>query len=204
MQGYVSDLIRVSLKFFFLLTPFFVLSMFLSVTKDHTPSQRKILAFKVANAALITCIVILLFGRWIFDIFGITLNAFRIGGGVLLFLSAIQLVNGAADKVKNKSQETDSDIAVVPLAIPVTVGPATTGALMIIGATADSIGNLLIYVGGLLIAHTVLFLILSGSNMLERLLKHQGIVILSKLTGLILSALAAEMIFTGAKGFFQQ
>lgn len=204
MLDYVSDLISISLKFFFLLTPFFVLSMFLSVTKDFAPVQRKKLAFKVVNAALIACLVILLFGRWIFDIFGITLNAFRIGGGILLFLSAIQLVNGAAGKIQGDSQKLDTDIAVVPLAIPVTVGPATTGALMIFGADADSFHSLLLYSCGLVIAHTALFLVLSGSNLLERILKHQGIVILSKLTGLILSALAAEMIFTGAKGFWRQ
>lgn len=204
MIEYVSDLISVSLKFFFLLTPFFVLSMFLSVTKDYSAEKRSLLAWKVVSAALIACMVILLFGRWIFYIFGITLNAFRIGGGVLLFLSAIQLVGGAAEKVKNKSADTESDIAVVPLAIPVTVGPATTGALMIFGADANSIRTLLIYSGGLLIAHTALFFILRGSNFLQKILKHQGIVILSKLTGLILSALAAEMIFTGAKGFWLQ
>lgn len=204
MLDYASDLISISLKFFFLLTPFFVLSMFLSVTKDFAPAQRKKLAFKVVNAALIACLVILLFGRWIFDIFGITLNAFRIGGGILLFLSAIQLVNGAAGKIQGDSQKLDTDIAVVPLAIPVTVGPATTGALMIFGADADSFHSLLLYSCGLVIAHTALFLVLSGSNLLERILKHQGIVILSKLTGLILSALAAEMIFTGAKGFWRQ
>lgn len=203
MLVYASDLLSISLKFFFLLTPFFVLSMFLSVTQDYTPKQRKKLAFKVVYAALIACLVILLFGRWIFDIFGITLNAFRIGGGVLLFLSAIQLVNGAAGKIKNADPDPDSDIAVVPLAIPVTVGPATTGALMIFGADATSVTSLLIYAGGLLIAHAALLLILSGSNFLKSILKHQGIVILSKLTGLILSALAAEMIFTGAKGFWQ-
>ena len=88
MLHYVSDLISVSLKFFFLLTPFFVLSMFLSVTKDYSSEKRRLLAWKVVTAALIACMVILLFGRWIFYVFGITLNAFRIGGGVLLFLSA--------------------------------------------------------------------------------------------------------------------
>lgn len=204
MLHYVSDLISVSLKFFFLLTPFFVLSMFLSVTKDYSSEKRRLLAWKVVTAALIACMVILLFGRWIFYVFGITLNAFRIGGGVLLFLSAIQLVGGAAEKVKNKSSEVETDIAVVPLAIPVTVGPATTGALMIFGADANSIYSLLIYTGGLLLAHTALFFILRGSDFLQKILKHQGIVILSKLTGLILSALAAEMIFTGAKGFWLQ
>lgn len=204
MLVYISDLISVSLKFFFLLTPFFVLSMFLSVTTDFSTGQRKKLALKVTTAALIACLVILLFGRWIFYIFGITLNAFRIGGGVLLFLSAIQLVNGAAEKVRSKKSLPDNDIAVVPLAIPVTVGPATTGALMIMGADATSVSILLLYSGGLLLAHSALLFILLGSNFVERIVKSQGIVILSKLTGLILAALAAEMIFTGAKGFWAQ
>lgn len=196
-------LVSISLKFFFLLTPFFVLSMFLAVTSEYSATQRKILAFKVVFAALVACLVLLFFGRWIFAVFGITVDAFRIGGGALLFLSAVQLVNGAAGKVAQEAVRGATDISVVPLAIPVTVGPATTGALLVIGASIESFADLMMTAGGLLIAHALLLLILSGSNLLERILRQRGIVILSKLTGLILAALASEMIFTGIKAILK-
>lgn len=191
-----------SLRFFFLLTPFFVLSMFLSMTSTYEDGERRKLAWKIAFAAWIVCLILLFFGRWLFTIFGITVDAFRIGGGALLFLSAVTLVNGAAaEPVKHAQGLNDSDISVVPLAIPVTVGPATTGALLIVGAEAATVNDILLTSFSLTIALAAVGLILYASTFLERVLKRRGIVILSKLTGLILAAIASEMIFTGIRAF---
>ena len=203
---YVSSFFSEGLKFFFLLTPFFVLSMFISCTQDFSERARKLLALRVTMAVFIVCATLFFFGNLIFKIFDITLDAFRIGGGALLFLSAVTLVNGAAAHTHQESPAIDnrSDIAVVPLAIPVTVGPATTGALLIMGA--EPFGGIMIKVVqffGLMTAITLLGVLLYCSTFLERILKKRGIVILSKLTGLILSALAAQMIFTGVCAFLR-
>lgn len=93
-----------------------------------------------------------LFGKWIFEAFDITLDAFRIGGGALLFLSAVGLVNGKVEDKKPLAVEDDSearisDIAVVPLAIPVTVGPGTIAALLVIGADASTVKTHLLSAG---------------------------------------------------------
>jgi len=200
-----SEVFSSALKFFFLLTPFFVLSMFLAMTSDFPDRDRRMLAHKVAFSAWLICVILLFFGRWIFAVFGITINAFRIGGGALLFLSAVKLVNGAAGEAAKKVQTNtvDSNIAVVPLAIPVTVGPATTGALLIIGAEAKTVAEILTTAIGMTIAFLAVWALLCGANFLERLLKQTGIVILSKLTGLILAALASEMIFVGIRAFLK-
>ena len=118
------------LKFVFLLTPFFVLSMFLSMTQGWAMRRSACLRCGIGIAAFCTCMILLFFGKWIFEAFDITLDAFRIGGGALLFLSAVGLVNGKVEDKKPLAVEDDSearisDIAVVPLAIPVTVGPGT-------------------------------------------------------------------------------
>ena len=81
------------LKFFFLMTPFFVLSMYLSMTQDWETKQKRKLALNVGASAFIVCTILLFFGRYIFSAFGITLDAFRIGGGALLFLTSVGLVN---------------------------------------------------------------------------------------------------------------
>ncbi len=77
------------LKIFFLMTPFFVLTMFLTMTQDATIRQRKALAVKVTISVTIISLILLFFGKYIFSIFGITLDAFRIGAGALLFLTAV-------------------------------------------------------------------------------------------------------------------
>jgi multiple antibiotic resistance protein len=122
--------IQIYLKFFFLLTPFFLLSTFLSLTRDMDYEKRRKTAFKVMLSVFIISVILLFIGNQIFSVFGITLNSFRIGTGALLFLSAKSLVQGK-DAVEVEDEERD--IAVVPLAMPVAVGPATTGALLVIG-----------------------------------------------------------------------
>ena len=122
------------LKFIFLLTPFFALSMFLSMTQGHSTGEKRQLALQVGLAALGICLVLFFFGRWLFEALGITIDSFRIGGGALLFLSAVGLVNSNVIDKKNVVSKDDAsslrNIAVVPLAIPVIVGPGTTAALL--------------------------------------------------------------------------
>jgi multiple antibiotic resistance protein len=186
-------------KFFFLLTPFFVLSTFLAMTKNFTPGQRKTLAVKVTVAVLVVALVIFAAGNFVFSVFGITLDAFRIGTGILLMLTAISLVNGGTQE---ESAESPNNIAVVPLAIPVTVGPATTGALLVMGGEPHGLAELVVILLGIVAAIVLVGLFLLGSAWLERLVKKQGLVILSKITGLILAALAAQLIMVGIQPFF--
>ncbi len=197
----LASLLRDIFKFFFILTPFFVLSMFLSMTNGWNEAKTKKLAFRVALAVWLSCLALLFFGPWIFQIFGITVDAFRIGGGALLFLSAVSLVNRVLQK--DNSSEEQSDIAVVPLAIPVTVGPATTAVLFVVGAENHTLGAWMLSAGALTIAIMALGFLLVSASRLERLLGQRGLAILSKLTGLILAALAAQMIFTGVRAFLK-
>lgn len=194
------------LKFFFLMTPFFVLSMYLSMTPDWETGQKRKLAFAVGFSAFIICTILLFFGRYIFSAFDITLDAFRIGGGALLFLTSVGLVNSnVTDKKQNiQNIEPNSNIysiAVVPLAIPVTIGPGTTGAMLVIGAESTSIKFQLISLAAAALALAILSTMLAAASWLEEKLGRNMIMIMSKLTGLILAAMASQMIFTGVRSF---
>ena len=191
-------LFSVWVKFFFLFTPFFALSMFLGLTRGHSAAQRLRLTFSICVAVLVFCLVLYFFGPHIFALFGITLDAFRVGAGALLFLSAVQLMSPAATP---EPDDPERDIAVVPLAMPVIVGPATVGALMVMGAeTADAAQKLQGSLALLLAVGSVGILLASGA-FLERVLGQKGLQILSRVTALVLSALAAQMMLSGVKGF---
>lgn len=196
-----SFILKTFLQFLFLITPFFVLSMFLSMTQGWDTKAKKKLAIKVGMSAFITCVFLLFFGRWLFAAFDITIDAFRIGGGALLFLSAVGLVNSKiTDKAPSEDMDSEvSNIAVVPLAIPVTCGPGTIAAVLVIGAESGGITNQLACVIGLVFAFAILTTMLVLSSWVEQKLGRNVIVILSKITGLILSAMAAQLIFTGIK-----
>lgn len=189
--------ISVFIKFFFLLTPFFVLTMFLALTKGLDKAQRRRTAIRVTLAVIVACLLLFFFGNAIFSILGITVDSFRIGAGALLFLSAVSLVRGS----KGGAQaDGDGDVSVVPLAIPITLGPASIGALLIMGATLSpqekAVGS-----AALVSAVLCVGLILYLSHHVQRMLGDLGIEVLTKITGLILSALAAQIVFTGIKNF---
>ena len=128
------------LKMFFVMTPFFVLSVFLTVTNDATLEEKRHLAIRVTFSVIIISLILMYFGRYIFAIFGVTLDAFRIGAGALLFMSAVGLVNGNKDSQKLAEFKL-SELAVVPLALPITVGPATIGVLLVMVADNDTLGE---------------------------------------------------------------
>lgn len=186
------------LKYFFLLTPFFVLSVFLTYTANLSLAERHNMAIRVTVAVTIIVTVFLLFGGYMFQLFGITLDAFRVGAGTLLFLSGIALARET--RPLPSSPEDLKTAAVVPLAIPVTVGPATTGAILIMGADMRAQGVHIPSLFGVLAAILTLGAMLYLSANLEKLLGKIGITILSRLTGLVLTALAAQIMFDGIRG----
>ncbi len=182
------------------MTPFFVLSVFLTVTNESTIKQRHALAIKITISVIIMSLVLLFFGQHIFAVFGITLDAFKIGAGALLFLTAVELINGNKDRqeINNKSV---LDLAVVPLAIPVTMGPGTIGVLLVMGAEFNTFAKLMIGSLALVMAIFTIGVMLYLSSHIEKIVGKQGLMVISKITGLFLAALSAQIIFSGIKSF---
>lgn len=186
------------LKLLFIMTPFFVLSSFLAMTTGMGAEKRQGIAVKTALAVLISSFAIFFFGKYIFALFGITLDAFRIGAGSVLFLSALTMINGRRDI---DHQEQDTEIAVVPLAIPITVGPGVIGVLMVMGAEIESTSGLILFCAALTMASLTIGLILISARWLQQALGEKSLTVLQKVTGLFVSAIAAQIIFTGINGF---
>ncbi|WP_296057340.1 MarC family protein [uncultured Amphritea sp.] len=193
-------LIATWIKFFVLFAPFFVVSMFLSLTRSDTPAERRSTANKAVFAAALASLVLFFFGSPLFDLLGITIDSFRIGAGILLFLSAISLVK---DGIRTNAQvpgEPREDASVVPLAIPTIIGPATIGAILVYGSELHGV-EVLLGLSGMFLALICLLALLHAATGVERLLGKTGLNILSKITGLILAAMASEIVLTGITGF---
>ncbi len=125
-------LFSVYLKMLVLYSPFFVLSCFISLTRGYSRKEQRRLAWKVAIATLVSSVLLYLFGRVIFSVFGITVDAFRIGAGSVLFISALGMAQG---KSAVQTDNVQQDVTIVPLTIPLTVGPGTIGALLVMGVS---------------------------------------------------------------------
>jgi len=201
---FFSTYLSSTIRFLFLLAPFFVVTMFLALTRGQPATEKASVIRRSTLSALILGLVLFFAGPLLFSAIGITLNSFRIGAGSLLFLTAISLVTGGTrSHAAGLPDEDRDDIAVVPLAIPVMIGPATIGAILVYGAELNSVAEVSGGLLGLVSALAGMAVLLHLSGYLEKVLGRTGLNIMSKISGLILSAMAAELVLTGIAGFIQ-
>jgi multiple antibiotic resistance protein len=193
-----SLFVSLFIKLFFLLTPFFVLTVFLSLTEDMDKPARRKVALRVTVSVLVIALTLYFAGNPIFSTLGITMDGFRVGAGSLLFLSAVSLVSG---KRARPEPGEDTDIAVVPLAMPITVGPATIGTLLILGAELHGPTQQAVGAASLVSACLSVGVLLYSASAIQRVIGPMGLAVLTRITGLVLSAMAAQIVFTGVKNF---
>ncbi len=187
-------------KVFFILSPFFSVSMFLSMSSGMDHQARHRCALRTSIAILVICFVVYFFGNLIFRVLGITVPAFQVGAGTLLFLTSIQMVSG---KRSEPAVAKDEDFAVVPLAIPLIVGPGTIGTLLILGMEIGGTQERIVAASAVLLAVVLISGFLFLAMPIGRLLGQKGLQMMMKLTGLILTAIAAQIIFTGVAAFLK-
>lgn len=192
-------LLTSTINFFFLLTPFFVLSLFLEICKDKGEIETKKIANKTIFYILFICLFILFFGRSVFTMLGITLIAFQIGSGLILLLSGISMMRDK--EIKTRPLLNNSDPSLIPLTLPITVGPGTIGALFVYGAKNTFNIDSLLVAFGICIAVFLIWCLLYFSKYIYKIIGNNGLDILSKLTGLFLSIIAVQSILNGIKSF---
>ena len=198
----ISGFIGLTVSLFLLLTPFFILSLFIATTEGMEKRPRKNLALRIGLAVTVISLIIFLFGGLIFKYLGITLDAFRIGCGLVLMLSGIDLVRESGTPKARVCDEGD-DPAVVPLAIPCTVGPGTIGTLLVMGSKVSGNSERIIDCIAIILACIAVGLMLYFSHGVAKILQKRGVKILSKLTGMYLVALAAQIMGDGICGFLK-
>lgn len=197
LAAFVASFVGSTIQLYALMTPPAALSTFLASTSDHTARERHKIALKASCAIFFLGLALYLFGSQIFDIFGFTIDAFRIGAGVLLFLSAIKVMNEDG----SKQRQFEGDISVVPLAIPLSLGPASIGTIIVMGASAVTPVDKIMGGLSIMFAAFFMYLLLLMGDLFGKVIGRTGLVVMSKLTGLILSAIAAQVIFTGVRAF---
>ena len=192
-----------SIQILILLNPFAVLSTFLAMTPRWTERERRMLVLRAMITVIVAGVTLFFGGSVIFSLFGINIDVFQIGGGVILMVCAISLIWGKAGAADDNGDDPGHDIAVVPIAIPMAVGPGTAAGLIVIGLENHGLWMTVSNLAALGFATALLAGLLLLGTRAERLLRRRGIAIITRLTGLFLSAIAAGMILDGVKSFFQ-
>ncbi|OBX80167.1 MarC family protein [Moraxella atlantae] len=208
------------LKIFFalivLVNPISALPMFISITEGATSEQARKVALISAATVLITVMIFAVAGELILKVFGISLGSFRVAGGLLVLLIAIGMMNGAGNIAK-PSEDSDelspkafmgTSAAIVPLTIPMIIGPGGISTVIIYAAQGQQTGQgykatLAIITAGLLIS-VFTFLSFSAARQVSRFLGDTGINVLNRVMGMLLAALAVEIIVAGLRTLFPQ
>ncbi|PID36810.1 MAG: antibiotic resistance protein MarC [Rhodobacterales bacterium] len=191
--------------FFAIMNPFVNLPVFLALTTGFTVAQQRQLAAKITLFSAIMCAVILLGGQAIIGFFGITVDQFRIAGGVVLAHIAWTMLNGkeAASHhgtgTERKQMEDLSALAFYPVTFPMIVGPGTIATLIIYAGHAKGVEDLIGIGAVVAIILAMLFAVMFFAAFFGKMLTQTMRVIMTRLMGMILLAIAVEMIVDGAK-----
>lgn len=206
MEGSVSHFVTVFMAFFAVMNPIANSSLFIGMTDGMARRQRHLVAVRSIIVAFLIVAAFAIGGRELFAVFGITLPAFRIAGGVIIGIVGFHLLQGEHTSFHKPSEmgvgERDSsviDIAITPLGIPVLAGPGTIATAMNFAAdsTLPEIVRVLIAFG---LICMVTFLAFIGGPWLARSLGQDAIKVVSRLMGLILSVIGAQMLIDGIHG----
>lgn len=189
------------IKIAILLNPFAVLTTFLALTASKTPRERTAIVARTCGAVAVAGLMVLFSGNALLALLGVGLAPFKVGGGVVLMVCSITLVWGSA-RSNQAVENADGSISVVPLAIPMALGPGAAAGLMIIGSEyTSSLATAAENAGALLGGVAVLGAVLSLGIHAEKLLNRNAVAVVTKLTGLLLSGIAAGMILEGARSY---
>ena len=198
------ELLLVFTSILFIVDPFAVVPTFLAMTERDAPEQRRVLAKRGAWTCAITLIAFAAGGSLIFRIFGISLGAFKIAGGVLLGLNALDMVQARRSQQRETPAEKaegiqKEDIGIMPLGVPMLAGPGAISTVMVLALGAKGpLPFTAVYVSIILTA-LITFYVLAAASIVERRLGQTGMRILTRLMGLILCAIAVQFIIDGVK-----
>jgi multiple antibiotic resistance protein len=191
-------------SFFTLINPISTMPVFLGLTADMESKHRMDVAKRAVIAALIILLVFAFTGQFLFKVFNISVNSFRIVGGAIFFVVGFDMLNARLSAIKVKDSEIQravKDIAITPLAIPMLCGPGAITNGIVLMDDADTLPLKITFVVVLLLVMAVTYLILVSSSKLVKFLGQTGINIMMRLMGLIIMVIAVEFFLAGIKPF---
>jgi multiple antibiotic resistance protein len=208
MNDYLAHSVTVFMGFFAIMNPIANVPIFLSLTAGDDQASVTKIALRSCGLAFLIVALFCIGGAMIFSAFGITLPAFKITGGILVFLIGFHMLNGnqstvqqPTDKEHQGAREADLSIAVSPLALPIMAGPGTIATAMNFSATGNLIEmGITIAMFAAMCVITCLFFLFGG-----RLVKFIGtgaLGVITRMMGLILAVIGTQMLIEGIRGAF--
>ena len=194
----VTFAIQSFVTLFVILDPPGVAPVFISLIKGKSAKESRKLAVQAAGVSLLVITVFALFGRFILNYLNISISAMQAAGGLLLLLVSLQLLTGQG---KEELDLKDSSVALVPLGTPLLAGPGAIVATMIFVQQVHDVAHGVGLAVVVLAVHVAIALSLVAASPIVRIIKDAGVTLVARIAGLLLAAIAVQMVVTAIRGF---
>ena len=188
---------------FTLVNPLGISTVFLVLTERFDEHQRKIIARKGAMTGIVTLLIFAFLGKYIFQLYSITLDAFKIMGGIIFFRTGLRMLEVIVSRTRSTPQEQQEgletdDIAITPVGIPLLTGPgAITGAMVLAGKAIIPL-HYGILIASIIAVLALTYFILVGADKLSRRLGTTWVRVIQRVMGILLMVIAVQFIIDGA------
>ncbi len=195
-------LISAFVTLFVIIDPIGLTPIFVALTQGMTSPQRRAIALRACLVGAILLCLFAAFGEAVLGFVGISMPAFRIAGGILLFLTALDMLFERRTKRREDQAEDDTpDPSVFPLAIPLIAGPGAIASMILLAGQQPGLAGLAIVIGVMLAVVTMLFVMFLAAGLVERALGRTGTNVITRLLGMLLAALSVQFVLDGLRAF---
>ena len=202
MKGYLSYSLVALSAIFVVVDPLSAVPLFIAMTAGDSPEKRNAMARRacIAGAALLS--VFALFGALIFKFMGITLGAFKFAGGILLLLTALDMLKAQNSRTRTSAEEQregaeKEDVAIVPLAVPLLAGPGSVATVMVLMSKGPGFWVGIPVLGAIAVTFLASYFMLRAAGLVDKVLGRSGNAILQRVMGLMLAAIAIQFMVDG-------
>ena len=206
MESFVGHAVSVFLAFFAIMNPVANTPVFLGLTAGDSEDVRRRVARKALIFAFVVIVVFCAVGKFIFELFGITLFAFRITGGLLVFLVGFHMLQGEQSRVHQPSAEdvqkhldAELEVAITPLAMPILAGPGTIATAMNFASSGNMV-DFAVTVAAFFLLCAISYAFFVSGERFVKYLGDNGIKVVTRLMGLILAVIGTQMFIVGVEG----
>lgn len=192
---------------FSIVDPFAAVPIFLGLVGSHPRAVQARTALVASATCLGVLSVFALAGRFLFSFFGITIPAFKVAGGLLLFGVAVDMMRAKHSETRSTREEEveageKADVGLIPLGLPLLSGPGAIATVMVLSGKAEHLEQRLALFGSIFGVSLVTFLVLRSASFFARFLGKTGINVIGRIMGLILAAVAMQFVLDGAREAF--
>jgi multiple antibiotic resistance protein len=192
---------------FFVVDPMGVIPIFIAMTRDDAPEKRRDMARRASIAAFFILTTFALAGTLIFKVFGVTLGAFKVAGGVLLLLTAVEMLQAQKGRTRVSPEEElegteKEDVAIFPLAIPLLAGPGSIATVTTLMGKAGRVIFAVPVVLSIAVTCIASYAMLLAAERIQRLMGVTGLSVMNRVIGLIIGAIGVQFIFDGLRDTF--